>query len=150
MTTLPTIRLRSHHNVLRAKLGRRGASLLLFASVWALIGVGYLTGPATPYPTLIRGFPNGSEIAGLLWIASAVVAFVGAFHVLDRWAFAALCAMPTASFLAHLWDWFMWLVPGAPYGNPRGWYSALIWIPALMFVLVQGGRREPEDEGVEL
>ena len=141
---------RVHHNPLRAKLGRRGTSLLLFASVWTLIGVGYLTGPASPYPTLIHEVEHGPAIAGTLWVITAAAAAIGALTVCDRWAFGILCAMPTASLVAHLWDWVMWLVPGAPAGNPRGWHSALIWLPVLAFVLVEGRRREPEDEGVDL
>jgi fatty acid desaturase len=120
-------------------LGRRGAILISYGTVWSLYGFAQITSPQPDQ----RGLKPLLEVAPLavwggLWVATGLVAVVAAWlpQGLDWAGFLALPAMvlPWMGSYAAAW------VTG---DFPRGWVAALVWGVIAVPVLVVAGWREP-------
>jgi fatty acid desaturase len=121
------------------QLGRRGAILLCYGTVWALYGYAQITSPQPDQ----RGLQPILErvpltVWGCLWVATGLTAIVSAFLPQGRdWVgFLALPGMVLPWMTSYLLAWLM--------GDfPRGWVAALVWAVIAVPVLVVAGWREP-------
>lgn len=121
-------------------LGRRGAILLSYGTVWALYGFGQLV---TPQPDQ-RGLQLLTNLMPLdvwaaLWIVCGLVAVVAAFvpQGVDWFGYLALVVIVLPWMLSYLLSWW----PLATF--PRGWVAALVWGAIAVPVIVVAGWREP-------
>ena len=120
-------------------LGRRGAILLSYGTVWSLYGYAQITSPQPDQ----RGLTPALELAplavwGWLWALTGLTAIVSAWlpQGLDWLGFLALPAMVLPWTGSYLLAWLM--------GDfPRGWVAALVWAAIAVPVLVVAGWREP-------
>jgi hypothetical protein len=132
------MRCRAARRLARA-LGRRGAILLSYGTVWALYGYAQIT---TPQPDQ-RGLRPVLELLpltvwGWLWICTGLAAVVSAWLPQGRdWVgFLSLPAMVLPWMGSYLIAWLT--------GDfPRGWVAALVWGVIAVPVLVVAGWREP-------
>lgn len=122
------------------RLGRRGAILLSFGSLWALYGFGQLMEP----------LPSNNGVRILLhlmpldawawcWIACGITAIAASPlpQGRDWFGFPALLLIVAPWMCSYLVSWW-------PLGdNPRGWVTALIWAVAAVPVIVVAGWQEP-------
>jgi hypothetical protein len=122
-------------------LGRRGAFLLSFGTVWALIGYGQVTAPQPDQ----RGLKLLTDVLpldawGWMWISSGLIAIASAFlrQGSDRFGFAALIAMVLPWLFAYLVAWW-------PLGLfPRGWIAAALYSGLAIGIFVVAGWGEPQ------
>lgn len=120
-------------------LGRRGAILLSYGTVWALYGFAQITSPQPDQ----RGLTPALELMpltvwGWLWVTTGLVAIVCAWmpQGLDWPAFLLLPLMVLPWMASYLAAWIS--------GDfPRGWVAALVWAVIAVPVLVVAGWREP-------
>ena len=120
-------------------LGRRGAILLSYGTVWSLYGFAQITSPQPDQ----RGLQPVLELMSLtvwgwLWVATGLVAIVSAWmpQGLDWPGFLALPLMVLPWMVSYLGAWIA--------GDfPRGWVAALGWTVIAVPVLVVAGWREP-------
>ena len=120
-------------------LGRRGAILLSYGTVWALYGYAQIT---TPQPDQRGLAPLLEQIPltvwGWMWVATGLVAIVSAWMPQGRdWpAFLALPLIVLPWIYSYLAAW----ITGE---FPRGWVAAIVWGVIAVPVLVVAGWREP-------
>ena len=121
-------------------LGRRGAFLLCFGTVWSLIGYGQITAPQPDQ----RGLKLLTDVLplsvwGWCWMTAGLVAIVSAW-LRQGWdwpGFLALPLMVVPWFFAYLLAWW-------PLGVfPRGWIAAALYGALAIGILVVAGWREP-------
>lgn len=120
-------------------LGRRGAILGAYGTVWALIGWGQIVEPQPDQRglTLLLGLMPLQAWGGL-WITAGAVAIVCAFlpQGRDTPGFVALIAIVLPWMLGYLASWW-------PMGVfPRGWAAAVVWCAITVPVGVVVGWRE--------
>jgi hypothetical protein len=121
------------------QLGRRGAILLCYGTVWALYGYAQLVSPQPDQ----RGLTLAIQIMplhvwGWLWIAAGLIALMSAWlpQGADWAGFLALPLIVLPWMLSYLTSWLQ--------GDfPRGWVSAAVWAVIAVPVLVVAGWREP-------
>lgn len=124
---------------LARQLGRRGAILLCYGDVWAIIGYGQITAPQPDLRglrLLLQMMPLAAW--GWLWIAAGLIAIVSAWLPQGRdWpGFLALPLMVLPWAVSYLLAWIL--------GDfPRGWVAAVVWGAIAAPVLVVAGWREP-------
>lgn len=125
------------------QLGRRGAFLVLFAVVYALIGYSYLTLSPASVKAVRMSLHWALNVAplpvwGWVWIATAVIAAASGLFAPGRKAagFVAGVVMPVLWGLANLAAWISRDVP-------RGWVSAAIYAALAAAVGVVAGMPEP-------
>ncbi|MFC9268899.1 hypothetical protein ACFTXJ_14150 [Streptomyces zhihengii] len=121
-------------------LGRRGAFLAAFGSLWALYGYGQLVEPL-PDTRGIRLLLHVMPLDGwaIVWIVCGLTAMACAVLPEGRdWpGFPALLVIVVPWMLAYFMSW-------QPLGDTtRGWVTALIWAVAAVPVIVVAGWREP-------
>lgn len=120
-------------------LGRRGAILLSYGTVWALYGYAQITSPQPDQRGLQPILERVPLTAwGCLWVATGLTAIVSSWMPQGRdWVgFLALPAMVLPWMTSYLLAWLM--------GDfPRGWVAALVWGVIAVPVLVVAGWREP-------
>ncbi|MEU9333114.1 hypothetical protein AB0D49_08110 [Streptomyces sp. NPDC048290] len=120
-------------------LGRRGAILLSYGSVWALYGYGQLISPQPDQRGLklaMQLLPL--EVWGWLWMASGIIAVVSAWmpQGVDGPGFLALPLIVLPWMASYLASWLQ--------GDfLRGWVAAAVWAAIAVPVLVVAGWREP-------
>ncbi|MFD5795585.1 hypothetical protein ACFWIO_19005 [Streptomyces diastatochromogenes] len=120
-------------------LGRRGAILLCYGAVWAIIGYGQITSPQPDLRglrLLLQMMPLAAW--GWLWVTSGLIAIVSAWLPQGRdWpGFLALPLMVLPWAASYLLAWIL-----GDY--PRGWVAAVVWGAIAAPVLVVAGWREP-------
>jgi hypothetical protein len=127
-------------------LGRRGAILLSYGTVWALYGYGQLVSPQPDQ----RGLTLATQVLplhvwGWLWIATGILALGAAFvpQGVDWFGFVALVLIVLPWMLSYLVSWLL--------GDfPRGWVAAAVWAVIAIPVIVAAGWREaPRPKRVE-
>lgn len=121
--------------------GHRGAFLLLFGFVFALIGLSYCTAePGAAVRHSMSWMPWWSPIwaCGLLWVGAAIIAIACAFRPIpaDRFGFQALSAICAGWVVAYLIAW------GVGTAS-RGWVSAVVFGCLGGAVLVVSGMPNP-------
>lgn len=131
--------------------GRRGAYLLIKATLFPGHGLLYLTVPASANLAAALRFPLATaplRVWALAWLAAAAVAAGSAFAPgpdADRWGFYALIAVATlwaVSYAAGA------VLPGAAAGGfARGMISALLYAALAGVVLVVAGWPECSPAG---
>ncbi|MET8826122.1 hypothetical protein ABZX40_13700 [Streptomyces sp. NPDC004610] len=120
-------------------LGRRGAILLSYGTVWALYGYGQLISPQPDQRGLtlaVQLLPL--EVWGWLWMVSGIIAVAAAWmpQGVDWPGFLALPLIVLPWMASYLASWLQ--------GDfPRGWVAAAVWAAIAVPVLVVAGWREP-------
>lgn len=125
--------------LLREQLGRRGAVLGAFGTVWLLYGYGQLVEPIPSTSTLrlvLKVAPI--DVWAWAWIAAGVTAMVFAWlpRPVDWPGFVALYVLAVPWGLSNLMSW-------QPFGdNPRGWVGAAIWAAFIAVIRIVAGWEE--------
>ncbi|ARX81505.1 hypothetical protein SMD44_00903 [Streptomyces alboflavus] len=120
-------------------LGRRGAILLSYGTVWALYGYGQLVSPQPDQRglrLLLDRIPL--DVWAWMWIAAGLLAVISAWLPQGRdWTgFLALVVIVLPWMGSYAASWAM--------GEfNRGWVAALIWGVIAVPVIVVAGWREP-------
>ncbi|MFD9069133.1 hypothetical protein [Streptomyces lasiicapitis] len=120
-------------------LGRRGAILICYGTVWALYGYGQIVSPQPDQRGLEPLIEALSlDVWGSLWVATGLVAVGSAWLPQGRdWpGFLALPAIVLPWMGSYLAAW----ISGA---FPRGWVAAAVWGVIAVPVIVVAGWREP-------
>lgn len=120
-------------------LGRRGAILLSYGTVWALFGYGLLVSPLPQQPGLTLALQLLPLKAwGWLWIATGLIAVAAAWapQGVDWPGFLSLPLIVLPWMTSYLVSW----VQG---DFPRGWIASAVWAAIAVPVLVVAGWREP-------
>ncbi|MFD4273834.1 hypothetical protein R2B67_26330 [Streptomyces cyaneofuscatus] len=127
---------------LRARLGYRGAALLVCGFGWINYGVGLIDNPrfGTVHGVSALLFGGRMPISawGVVWITSGALSVLAAFRpgARDWWGWAAAAGPPA-----------MWAVA---YSGARalsefsqGWYSGVTWavVPSLLLILAAATRK---------
>lgn len=120
-------------------LGRRGAILLSYGTVWALIGYAQI---ASPQPDQ-RGLQPALNVMplwawGWAWLICGLVAMVAAWlrQGVDAIGFLALPLIVLPWMTSYLISWMT-----GEY--PRGWVAAAVWGLIALPVIVAAGWPEP-------
>lgn len=124
---------------LSRQLGRRGAILSCYGTVWTLYGVAQLTSPQPDQ----RGLGLLLNVAPLqlwacAWLLAGITALVCAWAPpgRDAAAFLALPLVVVPWMASYLVTWIL--------GDfPRGWVAAAVWTAITVPVLVVAGWQEP-------
>lgn len=125
---------------LSRQLGRRGAFLLSFGFIWALIGYGMITAPQPDKRGLVVPLTwLPLWVWGCLWLAAGLVAIGSAFLPGRRDApgFVALLVIVLPWGLGYLLSWW----PLQTF--PRGWIAASLYGALGAAVVVVAGWAEP-------
>jgi len=129
-----------------AMLGRRGAILLSYGTVWALYGYGQLGSPPAAQPGLTLAMQLlPLTVWGWLWLVTGILASVSAFvpQGVDWFGFVALVLIVLPWTLSYLVSWLQ-----ADF--PRGWVAAAVWgAIAVPVIVVAGWREAPRPKRVE-
>ena len=120
-------------------LGRRGAILLSYGTVWSLYGYAQVVSP----PPDQRGLALATQMLpltawGWLWVTAGLVAIVAAFmpQGADWFGFVGLALIVLPWVTSYLATWAL--------GDfPRGWVAAAVWAVIAVPVIVVAGWREP-------
>ena len=125
---------------LKRRLGRRGAFLLCFGTVWGLIGYGQVTSPQPDQRALkllLDIMPL--DAWGSCWIAAGLIAVASAWMP-QGWDWPGFLALP----LIVLPWCFAYLMAWWPLGIfPRGWIAAALYGALAIGIFVVAGWREP-------
>ncbi|MFJ5967872.1 hypothetical protein [Streptomyces sp. NPDC093060] len=120
-------------------LGRRGAILLCYGTVWALYGYGVLISPQPNQLGLnlaIQLLPL--QVWGVLWIIAGVIALVSAW-LPSGFDWPGFLALPVIV-LPWMTSYFVAWLQG---DFTRGWIAAAVWAAIAVPVLVVAGWPEP-------
>ena len=129
--------------LLRRRVGRRGAALLTFAFIDLVIGYSLLDPAAQPRtPTALQSYGAMLALApfpiwGWLWIAVGVLCGAQAFWVRDIVGFTAAIAIKVVWAILFAASWLL-------YDAPRGFMGAATWLVIAAFVAIIAGWAEPE------
>lgn len=133
----------THREGLKARLGRRGAILLSYGSLWLMFAYVIFTMPEQDaVDPLGRYLP--SEARASMWLVTGLTAVLFAFakNRSDTPGYLALYLMPTLMFLSYMAAWFFYL-NGDPLGFKLGWLQAVSYISLSIPIIVCGGWAEP-------
>jgi hypothetical protein len=120
-------------------LGRRGAFLLCFGTVWGLIGYGQITAP----PPDQRGLRLLTDVLplqvwGWCWLTAGLVAIVSAW-VKQGWDWPGFLALPLIV-MPWVISYFVAWLQGI---FPRGWIASALYGALAIGIFVVAGWREP-------
>lgn len=127
-------------------LGRRGAILLSYGTVWSLYGYAQVASPAPDQ----RGLTLATQMLpltawGWLWITTGLLAVAAAFmpQGADWFGFVGLALIVLPWVTSYLATWIL--------GDfPRGWVAAAVWaVIAVPVVVVAGWREAPRPKRLE-
>jgi len=131
--------------ILRGRVGRRGEFLIFAGAAFVLIGYGYVVSP------VLRR--SGVHVVhdlvpppwwGVAWIVAGVVGVAFAWARKpgrDRLGYAALILMPSLQAGSYATSWVLYLIHQP--GDPRGVYSALVYVAFARFITITAGWPEP-------
>jgi hypothetical protein len=128
-----------------SRLGRRGAVLLIFGTIWCVHGIRLATDdrPRPGVMPLAELVPL--PVIGAVWITVGLLGIAYAFRRgpdRDIVGFHALVGLSLAWSATYAWSWVLYLVPGPPLGAGHAWSGALIWAAAAALVIVCSGWAE--------
>ena len=152
---------------LRAKLGRRGAMLLILGITYLVIGYGVGTRVMPPVRGSFITYADQLLLA-VAWALTGAVAVVHSWRRWDALGWLALYLMPGLYVLSYGGAWLMWVVTAdvlpwvawfvdyvlpppftasdwlidPPFGDPSAWYNAVLRVPFIATVLVCSGWHE--------
>lgn len=128
-----------HLQTLRQRIGRRGACLLFFALLDAVIAASLTTAPTSDTYQFLNSFMPLPWWAAI-WACVGGMCVIQAFQQIDRIAFAAASALKLVWGLAQLIGW--------AFGDiPRGYVAAAIWLAFAAFIQVIAGWQEAPRRG---
>lgn len=100
-----------------ARLGFRSSRLVMFGSIWVLLGISTMTQPfpAHPASALILHEQIPAVLHGAAWIATGGIAMTIGLRRAhdDSLGWAALTVLPTVRLLSWGFAWAAWLVSSA-------------------------------------
>jgi hypothetical protein len=133
-----------HHPI---HVGRRGAALLLFATIFGTYGsfLHTLPGPSPLGLELLTGIVSLNALSAA-WIVCAAIAAVAAFiqvSIVQGLAFGGLMSMPLAWSVSYMWSWVTWLATNGTAGSERGWAGGLVWSLLVGLLFLIAGWPEP-------
>lgn len=104
----------------------KSQAMVILGIIWCFIGMGVLDGiPSTTDGALHLMFPSAVWMMG--WVGTGMFAIIAAITRRHKsTALGALQFMPVIRVVSYSWSWLMCLFPGAPEGDPNGWYRAII------------------------
>jgi len=116
--------------VLHSYVGVRAEGMLLLALLWILIGIqALIEQPPNPLPPSVLHYMLPAWFRFALWVIPAAIAAGMSLSI--PWSSVGLGLLtiaPLQRCASWLWSWLMSVFPGAPPGQPTGWYSALVWL----------------------
>ena len=129
---------------LRARLGRRGLALVVFALTFTLTGLRALLAPTEDDGRFILYTFLPVPLRLVLWFVPAGLALWAAFRGTGRDAigFAALVIPSSIVAVSYVWSWVGYLVGLTTWS--LGWTGAGRWLLVLALVLVISGWKEAE------
>jgi hypothetical protein len=125
-------------------VGRRGASLLVFAFVDLAIGYSLLDPGQRPGPAAAMNYAVIRAVLpfaawGGIWFAAGAACLLGAF-----WTSARSSGFSVTAGVMILWA-AGFAVAAISYDAPRAWVAAAIWAVIAAFVFLIGGWPEPNE-----
>lgn len=121
-------------------VGRRGEFLLFLVVLDVLYGMSLLRPPRAPLPPTTRFLAEVMPLSwwALLWLGVGGICLVGAFAVMDRFAFAAAAALKVLWGSMFLAGWVAGVID-------RGWVGAVIWLVFAGWVIRLASWPEPAE-----
>lgn len=115
--------------------------LLLMGLVYILLGVGTLLRHPSP-ETMAYNFlylvPDW--VMASLWFISGTIAVIYAWRHNDSWGWTVLYIVPFVRVVAYTAAWVAAMIFG--HGYRTAWYSAVLYMPFILIVLICSGWRE--------
>ena len=129
---------------LRAKLGRRGLALVVFALTFTLTGTRAILAPTEDEGRFILYTFLPVPLRAALWFVPAALALWAAFRGTGRDAigFSALVIPSSIVALSYVWSWVGYLLGVTDW--PLGWTGAGRWLLVLALILIVSGWKEAE------
>ena len=135
---------------MQARIGRRGAILLLLGTLWIVQGLAIATAPGSrepgAYTLLHEQLPTAVRVT--LWCGTGLVAVLFAFRphpAGDGPGFGALIVQPVVRFGSFFYGAVAQAIPGGSPGYPRGLIGAATWatIAALVILIARWLTEKP-------
>lgn len=132
------------------RLGRRGASLLILAGVYLLIGASILIADPEPDSSevVIYQMLPAPARAGIWWAAAGGAAWAATRRGpgRDGAGFVVVMVPLLIRALSHLWSsasWLLsWIGQEPQIGTPHGWMTAAVWLGFAGLIVVISGWAE--------
>ena len=115
-------------------IGVRAEGMLLVSAIWALIGVGVITSPSAPPPSVWHAIVPAPLLAAGWIMSGAIAACLAPSRRGSEVGLALLALLPGLLFTSYLYAWIADVWPGPPEGDPRGWYRCLFYLAMLLWV----------------
>ena len=129
----------------RARLGRRGLTLVVFSLVFAVTGLAALLEPTQDQGRYILylGLPTPARV--VLWLLPATLGLWSAFRGVGRDAigFAALVIPAFIVTFSYIWSMVFHLVGLTDYS--LGWTGAARWVLIVALLLIVSGWKEADE-----
>lgn len=113
----------------------RARGMVLVAWAWCMVGIGAFSAPTIPAIPATWHLLIPPTISGLIWIVTGLVAAgLGFTKGLSSIGLGVLMIAPLIRFCSYMTSWVIELIPGAPAGDPRGWFSAQFYLIMMFWV----------------
>ena len=113
----------------------RTQGMFLVSWGWCMVGVGALSTPVTPSITATWHLSIPPVVSMLIWVCTGLVAAGLSFSKnYSSIGLGILMIAPLIRFSSYMTSWVIELVPGAPDGDPRGWFSAQFYLMMMFWV----------------